>query len=254
MYCYIYDSFLNQKKYEKQLSKIELFLADLGISGRIYRLNVLKNLEEIIAGEAANGTKNIVVVGNDQTVSRAINFVINKNVALGIIPMGEKNLLASSLGIGSDEEACKILSARRVGEMDVGKINEQYFLMSLEADDHNIIFNFKEYNINPLSNNMAVGIYNININNYAFASRIDDGMMEATFVPHKASWWQKILHQEGKSNDKISVFPIKILEINHKKKPITINVDRQRTIKTPVQVEVLKKKLKIITGKNLTIN
>ena len=98
MYCYIYDSFLNQKKYEKQLSKIELFLADLGIGGRIHKLNVLKNLEELISEEINGGTKNLIVVGNDQTVSRVLDFLVGKNVALGIIPMGENNALAESIG------------------------------------------------------------------------------------------------------------------------------------------------------------
>ncbi|NMC51372.1 hypothetical protein GYA54_01435 [Candidatus Kuenenbacteria bacterium] len=255
MYCYIYDSFLNQKKYEKQLSKIELFLADLGIGGRIHKLNVLKNLEELISEEINGGTKNLIVVGNDQTVSRVLDFLVGKNVALGIIPMGENNALAESIGIGSPEDACKIISARLIGEMDVGKINEQYFLMGLEVDDHNVIFNFKEYNINPRENNNTVGICNINTKKYDFNSRFDDGVMEAVFIPGQQSWWQGLFNKKEPENaQKISIFPIKTLEIEHRKKPVNIIIDGQRTIKTPARIEVLKRKLKIIMGKSFINN
>ncbi|HRY63556.1 MAG TPA: diacylglycerol kinase family protein [Patescibacteria group bacterium] len=249
MYCYIYDIFTNQKKYEKQLLKIELLLADLGIAGKTYKLNVLKNLEGVIAEAVNEGIKTIVAVGNDQTVSKIVNLIIDQGLTLGIIPVGENNLLATSLGIKSSEEAGQILAARKIGRLDVGKINDQYFLLGLESGDSNIVFDLKDYNIQPRDNNGAVGLYNINISNYEFRADPEDGIMEAVFAPKKQVWWQNIWHKEGAKPERISVFPVRGLIINHQKKPITINVDRQRTIKTPAVVEVLKNKLRVIIGK-----
>jgi diacylglycerol kinase family enzyme len=170
MYCYIYDSFTSHKKYEKQLLKTELFLADLGIGGKIYKLNVLKNLESIINQALEEGADTIVAVGNDQTVSKIVNLIIDKNITLGIIPLDGESLLTSSLGIKSTEEASRILSARKVGRLDVGRVNDQYFILGLESSDTNIIFDLKDYNINPRANNEAVGLYNINISNYSICT------------------------------------------------------------------------------------
>jgi len=111
------------------LQKIEGFLADLGISGKTYKLNVLRNLEDVLE-EILNGeVKNIVAVGNDQLASKITNLIINKNLTLGIIPLGEANMLAKALGIKSSEEACQILSARKITKFDVGKINGNGFCL-----------------------------------------------------------------------------------------------------------------------------
>ncbi|HOZ36907.1 MAG TPA: diacylglycerol kinase family protein [bacterium] len=251
MYCYIYDIFTNQKKYEKQIAKLELLLADLGIAGKSYRLNVLKNLEIAIEEAVAEGAKTIVAVGNDQTVSKVANLIMEKNLPLGIIPLGEGCLWAEFLGIKTVEEAIKILSARKIEWLDVGKINDQYFLLALESNDDNIIFDLEDYNINPRKNNEAVGVYNINISQYNFNANPRDGLLEAVFSPKQLSWWQRLKQKENKQPERISVFPIKKLTLNHKKKPITITIDRQRTIKTPARVEILKGKLKVITGKTI---
>ena len=48
MNYYICDTFTNRKKYQKQLSKIELLLANLGIGGKLCRLTVLKNIESLL--------------------------------------------------------------------------------------------------------------------------------------------------------------------------------------------------------------
>jgi len=250
MYYYIYDIFTNEKKYEKQLGKIELDLANLGISGKVYKLNVLKNLKNIIEEATDNGVKNIIAVGNDQTVSKIANLMVGEDMAIGIIPVGEPNLLANALGINSAEEAGKIISARKIARLDVGKINGQYFLLAVEPPTHNIIFEFKDYNIKPRGDNEAVGIYNINIDSKNFKSNPEDGVMEAVFVPKQKGWWQKLLGSKNKQSiEALSVFPVKKLTIKHKKKPVMVNIDRQRTLKTPLEIGILPRKLEVIVGK-----
>jgi len=255
MYYYIFDSFTNQKKYEKQLNKIESLLVELGINGKIYKLNILKNLNEIIEEAIDGGAKNIIVVGNDQTASQVANLLIHQQTALGIIPLGQPNILAGALGIKNYIQACKIISARKIAKLDVGKVNQQYFLLAVESSDKNIVFDFKQYNINPFSNNKIMGVYNINIDKLAYQSNPSDGLMEVIFAPNENNWWQK-LTQRKKENEPvgISVFPTKKLTIKHKKKPIQINIDRQRVLKTPLDIEILPKKLSVIVGKERIFN
>ena len=250
MYSYIYDIFTSKKKYEKQLLKIEGMLTDLGIIGKTYKLNVLKNLRDIIDETLSCEVKNIIAVGNDQTVSKLANLIVNKNVVLGIIPVGEPNVLAKALGIQSAKEACQIISARNIIQLDIGKANGHYFLLSIESNNKNTIFDFKDYNINPLASNEAMGIFNINIDNQNFKSDPCDGIMEAVFKPKQTTWLNKILKfNKQQLSCRLSVFPVKKLLIKHKKKPIAISVDRQQLLKTPLKIEVLPKKLKVIAGK-----
>ncbi len=251
MYYYIFDIFTGQKKYEKQLMKIEGKLAELGISGKIFRLNILKNLHDIISEAEESGVENIIAVGNDQTLSKLVNLIIDKKIVTGIIPLGEPNILADSLGIKNHLEACQIISARKITKLDVGKINRQYFIFSVEPANKNVVFDFKNYNINPIGENKVMGVYNINIDQLNYKSNPSDGIMEAVFAAKNKSWWQKIFQiKKNKAIREISVFPTQKLTIKHKKKPVQVRIDRQRVLKTPLEIEVLPKKLNIIVGKD----
>lgn len=254
MYYYIYDIFTADKKYEKQLLKIEGRLIELGIAGKIFKLNILKNLKEIIAEAEASEIKNIIVVGNDQTVSKLVGLMAGTDMVLGIIPVGEPNILAGALGIKSAEAGCKTIAARKVISLDIGKVNDDYFLFSLESDDKNILFDFKNYNINPLPNNKAVGIYNINITQNKFKTNPCDGLMEVVFTPQKSPWWKGWWSKNNNASDGISVFPVAKLIIKHKKKPIQVKIDRQRFLKTPLEVEVLPRKITMVVGRERIFN
>ncbi len=248
MYYYIYDTFVNHKKYEKQLQRIEQALTDLGISGKIFKLNVLKSLEGIIEEAENDNVKNIIAVGNDQTVSKLANLTVGKDLVIGIIPLGEQNIFASAFGINSWETAAEILSKRKIEQIDVGKLNGQCFLLSLESPSNEIVFGFDGYNVSPRKNNMGVGIYNI-AHGDNFKSSPKDGVMEAVFMPGKTSGWSSFFGGKDKEEESVSVFPIKKVSIKHNKKPILLSIDKQRNIKTPVEVEVAHKKLKVIVGK-----
>jgi len=73
----------------------------------------------------------IVVAGGDGTVSQVINIMVNNNIKapLGIIPMGTANDLGSYLGMSRNiEECCNIIMDNYQIKMDVGKINDGYFV------------------------------------------------------------------------------------------------------------------------------
>ncbi|EKD32917.1 MAG: hypothetical protein ACD_76C00116G0003, partial [uncultured bacterium] len=48
MYYYVYDDFVQDKRFEKDLQKIENRLTDLGISGKIARLALFKHADELV--------------------------------------------------------------------------------------------------------------------------------------------------------------------------------------------------------------
>ena len=66
-YYYVYDEFVQDPKFERDLAQIETRLTDLGISGKIARLALFRDPTELIRDEVRKGAKTIVAVGNDVT-------------------------------------------------------------------------------------------------------------------------------------------------------------------------------------------
>ena len=124
MNIFIYDSFLNQKKYDRLLARVETRITDLGLNGKISRLSPTRNVSETITNELKRGAKTIIAVGNNKTINQIINSLAGSQAPLGIIPIGEDNNdIAKSLGIESIEAACDILSARLLVKIDLGLAN-----------------------------------------------------------------------------------------------------------------------------------
>lgn len=135
MYYYIYDEFIQDKRYEKELIRIENRLADLGISGKISRLALFRDPTEMIADEVSRGVSTVVAVGNDQTVRKIIDVVADNNVVFGLIPLGAPNNLAKLLGIPEGMPACDILSARSIETIDIGSVNGRRFISGVAVPD-----------------------------------------------------------------------------------------------------------------------
>jgi diacylglycerol kinase family enzyme len=131
MHIYIYDSALSQKKYLSQVHEVEAKVTDLGLSGRVSRLGKLRSLRDIVREELRRMPKTIIVVGDDSLVSQVISLMGGTGVALGIIPIGEHHQIAASLGI-TLENACNVLSARRIIEIDLGMVDNQAFVRRAE--------------------------------------------------------------------------------------------------------------------------
>lgn len=248
MYCYIYDLFLSDKKYERQLEQMENQLREFGIQGKIYKLNVLKNIKNIVDEAVASGVRNIVAVGNDQTISKVASYLIGRKITLGLLPFGKPHIMSTILGIPDLFSACKILAGRKVAKLDIGQVNHQFFFISVEPPDQNVYFDLKEYQLKPRLINSALGLYNFNIDSKPFKSRPDDGIMEAVFVPRPVAWFSKLLGKKQLSPG-LSVFPVKELVIRHKRKPVSVNIDRQRVLKTPLAIKVLPARLEVIVGR-----
>lgn len=259
MYFYIYDIYLNDKKYERILARIESRLTDLGISGKIARLSVLKNIKGAVReaisawGGFSEGedkrAKTIVVVGNDQTITQVINVISEyDNITLGFIPVGPDNELAEILGIPLDEIACDILSNRLIDILDLGKINDRYFLTSVEIKDSGVVLDCDgQYKIR-LKKKQQVNICNFG---HFLNKRVNpkDGILE-TMVSQRDNKFS-IFKKTNYSPD--SLFFNKEVRIGVEQDEGTnealVTVDSSQVIKTPATITIAPKKLKLIVGK-----
>jgi len=252
MYLYLYDSFLNDNKHYKTLSRIEMRLTDLGIGGKISRLSPLKNIKELISDEIRFGVKTIVAVGNDETVSKTINNIANyTDITFGIIPIGPNQKIAEALGIAPEEAACDILSARKIEKLDLGRVNNTYFIsgVNIEAESQIRIEFENSYQIMSEANTCQINIRNLRP---AFSSGIGpkyfnprDGVLEALIEPIKGvsrSFFRK------KTPSRTSVIPFKKISVLSKKS-VTVRTDGQKILKPPVDIEVVPNKLSVIVGR-----
>lgn len=73
----------------------------------------------------------IVIAGGDGTISQVVNIMMKNHIQapLGIIPVGTANDLASYLGMSKNiQECCKTIIENIQIKMDVGMINDNYFI------------------------------------------------------------------------------------------------------------------------------
>ncbi len=267
MYQYIYDSFLLDNEYSKIVMLIENRLTDLGLNGRREKLNLFKDPRElIIEGITATtvftpflipsmikkGVKTVVAVGNDITLNRVINAMGDLDVTLGFIPIGPQNRIAKILGIEEGILACDCLSNRLVQKIDLGKINEHYFLSHIQTSS---LVDLKCGNKYRVSSTRTNQIEILNLPTFDATADPQDGYLEAHFRPiknnffkkaarGKLSFWKKSAERENQR----SFFSFKKIFLESKKET-PILVDGLKVVHTPAEIQILPQKLKIIVGK-----
>lgn len=86
-----------------------------------------------IAHEAAVAKPNyIVACGGDGTINEVGSVLVNSDIALGIIPVGSGNGLASNLEISKNvQKALETIRNGNVFSIDVGTVNDHYFFSNM---------------------------------------------------------------------------------------------------------------------------
>ena len=245
MYLYIYDNFLQSKKYEKIVSQIEGKITDLGITGKISRLSPLISPGSVINQELRYGISTVVAVGSDDLFSKVITSPLknHKNSLIyGFIPIQRDSMYAKIMGLPVGQNACDVISARILKKVDLGKINSHFFFSYVKFNTANEIVCDDQYAISPISDINEAIIKNF----YSNARTTDpqDGKLE---IEIKNSVSKKSLF---KKNVATSLFYCKKIKIRSgRAKNFTINLDGIMNINPPVIVSILKKKINLITGK-----
>ena len=242
MYLYIYDSFLNDKKYTDLLVKIEKRITDLGIKGKIARLSVLKNMKELITDGVKEGVETVVAIGNNKTFAKVINIVADLDVTLGLIPVDNDNSIARTLGIPPKVLACDVLASRIIKKIDLGKINNYYFVNTAEIINGDVVIEYNDFKIEPTTNKNHIILYNFATNTASAASSPVDGVLEAVITPIKSGLL-------GSKKIAETVLPFTKIKIgSNGEEQVSILTDEQIITKTPAEIKVVPQKLKVIVG------
>ena len=136
MYCYVYDEALQDRRFERELAYIETRLTDLGIAGKIARLALFRDANELIREEIRGGVTTVVAVGNDTTLRRVLDAVGDKKTVVALLPIGPQGAMTELLGMPTGVAACDVLSARIIESLDLGEVNGKRFLQSVQIDEH----------------------------------------------------------------------------------------------------------------------
>lgn len=252
MYIYIYDSFVNQKKYDKVLARIETRITDLGLNGKIVRIGLMTSVHDIIDSEIRKGANTIIAVGNNGIFSQALNSIIklsgyNKNVTLGLIPVDkDNNEIANLLGIGLEESACDILSARRIQTLDLGKANNNYFLTEAQITTSGTKLEIDEnYTIETHEPGefLILNLPTPDLGMEKEISNAEDGKLELLIRTKGA---KKIIpiRTDGINHSYFNFQSVNIINEKHK-----LVLDKYSQIDTPALVTIAKEKINLIVGK-----
>ncbi|MDO8435520.1 MAG: diacylglycerol kinase family protein [bacterium] len=250
MYLYIYDSSLQDKKYAKLLSKIEARLTDLDIKGKIVRLSLLRNIGETIKDALRQGVHTIIAVGTDKTLTQIVNSLQDFSVTLGFIPMTTDSALARILGIPPYELACEVIANRLLQTIDLGKINNTYFLLNVSVEQGEVVVSSNDkYTVAATTPQQTVRIANLGYGSGGSVYDPQDGKLEAVFEERGGSSFGPFNRFFGQKEVRPSIIPMRKIKLTHTDESLPIVVDGQQVVKTPATIEVMPKQLKVIVGK-----
>ncbi len=83
---------------------------------------------ELARQAAQDGYDVVVAAGGDGTINEVVNGLAMSDTALGIIPLGTANLLATELGIPANvRHACQVIARGEVRNIDTARVNDRHF-------------------------------------------------------------------------------------------------------------------------------
>ena len=239
MNLYIYDDYL--KKYKKSITNLEIELHKLNLNGKIVYLENIKNINSLITDEINNGAKTIVAVGNNTTINKIINAASEisddslKNIAFGIIPVGDNNSIAEACGIKNERIAPEIVLARRIESINIAKANDNYFLSEAYIEAKDTILNIAGFSIDPIKNG---DIRIINLLTEKCSTK------NINYSP-KDNILNIYIKSKTKTESFLPTTSVNIVSNDNKK----VTIDRSVELETPVNISILNKNINFIVGK-----
>lgn len=104
-------------------------LRDYGLDNQVLNSCSPQDPTELARAAAQEGCPLVIGVGGDGLVQQIASELIHTDTALGIIPTGVGNDFARGLGLPLDlREACNVIAQGSPRKVDVGQVNERYFL------------------------------------------------------------------------------------------------------------------------------
>ena len=137
----ILNPYSNRWNSQKRWAEAEAALKAAGVDFELDVSPSKGQIVELVERAVREGFSPIIVAGGDGTVGdaanglvRASNFEKKALGPLGIMPTGSANDIAFALGLPTDlNETAKVIAAGKTRAMDLGKLNDRYFVNNSAA-------------------------------------------------------------------------------------------------------------------------
>lgn len=127
---FIYNPYSGENIILHELDKVMKLHQEKGYQVVPYRIQKDRDIDEAF-DIIDKDYKYVLVAGGDGTVDSVVNAMMNSEISLpiGILPVGTANDFGKFLGIPSDvTKACKQILESEPKAVDIGKINDKYFV------------------------------------------------------------------------------------------------------------------------------
>lgn len=125
----IYNPFSGGGKVLKQIDRIQKVYQENGYLLDLFRISYQSDYKDLL--KDISNYNHFLISGGDGTINQIINFLKENlvEIPLGILPLGTSNDFAKNLNISdSIEEMCLNLINSKKTELDLGVINNRYFV------------------------------------------------------------------------------------------------------------------------------
>jgi len=249
MYVYLYDNFLKDKRYDSVLKAMETKLTDYGIAGKIIRLQTYTSAEVVVEDEIRKGAKTVVIIGNDGTFGHVLSRAASCATTFGFLPVGPENSIAKVLGIPVGLEACDVLAKRRKLRLDVGWVNNRYFISQLHIPPSKFDVVYDEsFTVSSKTGSMELVVCNLKPfiwegKGRKYVVHPQDGKLEAFLKPVKKSG---LLRREV--FEEPSIFPFEEMVISSKT-PFPVETDGKISKEVKIKIKLAKSRIEMVVGK-----
>lgn len=246
-YAFIYDDILNDKAFEHEVSAIEARLATLDLQGRVTRLALFRSAKDLVESMVSQGVTTCVILGNDRSLDKMMWFLPDMGVTVGYIPVMGPSPVADMLGIPVGVAACDVLAARLVETIDMGKIDDRYFLTEASLVETLAAVDIEGlYRVSSLSRG-SVFVRNLGSGCSADAhANAKDGLLEVVIRPPASAPPSRWKPSEPVVETRILIRSGEIRSSD----PVDVRVDNHVLNGFRFQLGIVPGKLKMITGRS----
>lgn len=127
-YCFLINNASNASKAGDYFHSHEKQIKGIFQDIELVYINQEDSISEIARAKAIEFT-HIIACGGDGTVNRVVNGIVERDVILGVIPLGSGNDFARSIGLTKNfNENLSVLKAEQITEVDVINSDWGYFI------------------------------------------------------------------------------------------------------------------------------
>ena len=288
---FIYNPYSGENLTLSKLDKVISLHQEAGYTIVPYRITAGEDVGVALNDIKDGNYKYILIAGGDGTVDSVVNAMAKSGISLpiGILPVGTANDFSKFLGMPSDvEEACKQILSSEVKSVDLGSINDKYFVnvasTGLFTDvsqktDVNLkntigklayylkgleeLPNFRKLHVNILSkevefdgemylllvfNGATAGNFNLATRADACDGLLDIIMFKAVQIYELLPLFIKVLKGEHLDSNKVLYFKTDYLKVECHEDIVT-DIDGEKGPDFPLEIKCIKGGLKILGAK-----